>query len=63
MTAGQFREAGERLYGPEWRKPLAVALGRSPVTIWRYANALTPVPHTVELALAALRVQRALIGH
>lgn len=60
MSASEFREEGERLYGPQWRGPLAKALRLSPVTVWRYANGLSQVPYTVELALAALRVEQAL---
>lgn len=60
MTAYDFREAGERLYGHEWRKPLAQALQVAPVTVWRWSNGLTHVPYTVELALLALRVKAAL---
>jgi hypothetical protein len=53
MTAQEFCEAGRRLYGPEWRKLLPVALRVSPVTLWRYANGLSPVPYTVELTMKA----------
>lgn len=53
MTALEFREAGERLYGEDWRKSLAKALRRSQVTIWRYANGLSTVPYTVELTMKA----------
>ena len=53
MTATEFRETGVRLYGEDWRWPLAKALRVSPVTLWRYANGMSRVPYTVELTMKA----------
>lgn len=54
MSASEFCKAGERLFGPQWRTPLAKRLHLSPVTVWRYANGYTHIPYTVELALSWL---------
>ena len=36
MTAAELIRAGERLYGPKWKAPLARALGVDASTLWRY---------------------------
>lgn len=51
MSASEFCTAGERLFGPNWRGPLAKRLKLSSVTVWRYANGYSHIPYTVELAL------------
>lgn len=54
MTASEFKQIGERLYGPNWRGPLALELKVSPVTIWRYASGMTPIPHSVAYHMNSL---------
>ena len=56
MSSAEFRELGERVFGPRWQTPLAKRLHLSHVTVWRYANGLTHVPYTVELALRYIEV-------
>lgn len=51
MSAEEFTKAGERLFGPHWKGPLAKRLRLSSATVWRYANGYSNIPYTVELAL------------
>lgn len=58
MTAAEFERAGERLYGPRWKAPLARALGRDPSMIWRYATDQAPIPKIVEIGIQGLLRQK-----
>ena len=42
MTAAELRSTGSRLYGHAWKTPLAAAIGRSRVTVWRWAEKGVP---------------------
>ncbi len=54
MSPSELIEAGERLYGEHWRKPLAAELGIDISTLRRWATAQTAIPRVVELAIKAL---------
>jgi len=51
MSPSELIEAGERLYGPKWRKPLAEALGVDISTLRRWATAERAVPKVAAMAV------------
>jgi hypothetical protein len=60
MTSAELIAAGERLYGPHWRQPLAWALQVNIATLRRWTTAEVSVPGPVALAVRLL-VERATI--
>jgi hypothetical protein len=40
ITADLFAQAGEALFGPEWKRPLAQLLGMNERTVFRIAKAV-----------------------
>lgn len=54
MTPSDLIAAGERLYGPHWRRPLADALGVDVSTLRRWTTAERAVPRRVALAVGQL---------
>jgi hypothetical protein len=54
MTPAEFQESGERLYGADWRKPLAAALGVNTVTVWRLAEGRSPISARTVMAVRSL---------
>ena len=51
MTTAELSEAGERLYGPHWRQPLARTLGVDIATLRRWTSGQIGVPGPVALAV------------
>ena len=59
MDKTEFIALGQRIYGKSgWQKQLAEGLGRSPVTINRYARGGLPIPAVVEVAMRGLEAKR-----
>ena len=54
MTSDELKKAGERLYGPHWRQPLAWALQVNIATLRRWTSAEVTVPGPVALAIQLL---------
>jgi hypothetical protein len=54
MIASELRDAGRRLYGPRWRKPLAEILRVDAATLRRWASGKINVPGPVALAIQLL---------
>lgn len=51
MTPEAFAASGERIFGQGWQTHLARALGRSRITMNRYAQGTEPVPLAIALLL------------
>lgn len=58
MSPSELIEIGERLFGPQWRKPLADALGVDVATLRRWATARVAVPRVAALAIRLLADRR-----
>lgn len=54
MTAAELADAGERLYGANWRGPLAKELGVDATTLWRWTNGGRDIPGPAALAVRLL---------
>lgn len=54
MTPAQLKRAGRKLYGTDWKSPLARELGISRVMVWRYATGVAPIPKKIALAIKGL---------
>lgn len=54
MTPALLAVAGETLFGPEWRRPLAAALDVDARLIQRWAAGQRDIPETVAPALLTL---------
>lgn len=54
MTPTELRQAGERLYGPDWRQPLATLFEINRATLRRWISANGRVPRPVALAVTLL---------
>lgn len=54
MTASEFREVGEALYGPYWQGALAADLGVNTRTVRRWVSGANRVPAVVVERLSAL---------
>ncbi len=54
MTPDLLAAAGEALFGPEWRRPLASALGVDARLVQRWAAGQRGIPPEVAPALLAL---------
>lgn len=54
MTPDLLAAAGEALYGSEWRRPLAAALGVDARLMQRWAAGQRNIPETVAPALLGL---------
>jgi len=54
VTPSEIIEAGERLFGPRWRQPLADALGVDIATLRRWTSAQIAIPKRVALAVQFL---------
>ncbi|KMO15953.1 hypothetical protein [Methylobacterium platani] len=54
MTPDLLAVAGEALFGSEWRRALAAALGVDPRLVQRWAGGQREIPGTVAPALLAL---------
>jgi hypothetical protein len=54
VSPSELIEAGERLYGQQWRQPLAALLGVDVATLRRWTSAQIAVPKPVALALTLL---------
>ena len=51
MSPSELIEAGERLYGSKWRKPLAEALGVDISTLRRWTTADRTMPKVAAMAV------------
>lgn len=51
VSPSELIEAGERLYGPQWRQPLADLLEVDLSTIRRWTSGKSAVPKPVALAI------------
>jgi hypothetical protein len=51
LTSKDLISAGERLYGPHWRQPLAWALQVDIATLRRWTAGTVPVPGPAALAI------------
>ncbi|MDP4021093.1 hypothetical protein Q8W71_00520 [Methylobacterium sp. NEAU 140] len=60
MTPALLAAAGEALFGSEWRRALAAALGVDPRLVQRWASGQREIPGTVAPALLALLRREAL---
>jgi hypothetical protein len=54
MTPNELIVAGERLYGPHWRQPLAWALQVNIATLRRWTSGEIAVPGPAALAITLL---------
>jgi hypothetical protein len=54
MTPTELREAGERLYGPDWRQPLAALFQINRATLRRWISVKGRVPRPVALAVTLM---------
>lgn len=54
MSPSELIEAGERLYGKHWRKPLSEILGIDIATLRRWTSADVAVPRPAALAISLL---------
>ncbi|WP_238229487.1 hypothetical protein [Methylobacterium hispanicum] len=54
MRPDLLAAAGEALFGPEWRRPVAAALGVDARLVQRWAAGQRDIPDTVAPALLAL---------
>ena len=55
MTPTQLAKHGVRLYGSEWKRPLAAALGVTERTMQRWASGTHPIPEGVTGDVERLR--------
>lgn len=44
MTLSEFIEAGQTLYGPQWKRPVATALGIPERSLYNYLNGRQKLP-------------------
>jgi hypothetical protein len=58
VTPAQLRATGERLYGERWITPLAVAIGRHPMTIYKWLK-LAELPESGSRAVLLLEKSKA----
>ena len=58
MTPAQFAKAGATLYGPSWKRPLALALKVSEHSIYRWLAQRTAMPSNMPARLWALTMKR-----
>lgn len=58
MSPAEFKRAGETLFGNEWKKEFSRILRKDYVTIWRYANGYTKIPHLVEIAIKTIKASK-----
>lgn len=54
MTPSELKTAGERLYGPKWRQPLAARLGVNIATLRRWTSGKKPIRATAALAVEGM---------
>ncbi len=54
VTPSEIIEAGERLFGSNWRQPLADALDVNIATLRRWTSAQTAIPKRVAMAIQFL---------
>ena len=58
MTPAQFAKAGATLYGPSWKRPLALALKVSEHSIYRWLAQRTALPSDMPARLVALAIAK-----
>lgn len=44
MTPAELKKIGRRLFGPDWQSPLARAIGKHRITVWRWITRNVPIP-------------------
>jgi transcriptional regulator with XRE-family HTH domain len=47
MTVNELLKIAAAAFGPDWKKPLAEALGMSREMMWRYEKEVTPISDEV----------------
>lgn len=57
MSPTEIAQAGERLYGHHWRRPLADSLGVDVSTLRRWLARDAAIPKMAELAISRLLTQ------
>jgi hypothetical protein len=58
VTPSELIQAGEKLYGRNWRRPLADALGANIATLRRWTGGYIAIPRRTELAVQNLLVAK-----
>lgn len=54
MTPQELKRIGRRLYGQDWQSPLARALEKHRVTIWKWAKGIHPISRSDAIAIREL---------